>query len=174
MNARRTSLADAGFTLVEMIITIFLLGVVTTAVAGSLVFGIRATSDNHSRIDQSLAEMGVTRFLSADILAAEGVVSLNGTDATCGRYALKLLARSDATKPAPDTTVVWVLNGSDLVRATCGAQTDSFVVSRGVSTFTPSCTAPCNTVSVTFAAAANGAVKATSWTLTMGRRGATS
>ncbi|MFM2077321.1 MAG: hypothetical protein RJA49_1211, partial [Actinomycetota bacterium] len=145
-------------------------------VAASLFFGIRATSDSHSRIDQSLAEMGVTRFLSSDIYAAEGTVGLKGTDAACGAYALRLMSRSDATKSAADTTVVWVLNGTDLVRSTCvgGKQVDSFVVSKGVSAFTPTCTTPCATVSVAFTAAASGAVTPTSWTLTMGRRGATS
>jgi prepilin-type N-terminal cleavage/methylation domain-containing protein len=176
MKTRRAAAPDRGFTLVEMLITIILLGVVSTAVAASLFFGIRATSDSHSRIDQSLAEMGVTRFLSSDIYAAEGAVALKGTDASCGAYALKLMSRSDATKSAPDTTVVWVLMGTDLVRTTCvgGKQIDTFVVSKGVSVFSPSCTTPCTTVSVAFTAAASGAVKPTSWTLSVGRRGVTS
>lgn len=180
MNARRRS-ADPGFTLIEMIITVSLLAVVGLAVFGALFVGIRATSDSHARIEQSLTEMEVTRFLSGDIYAAEGPVLVNSaSDTSCGGTApLKLLSRSTATAATLDTVVVWVLSGTELVRRTCvnGTQTDQFVVSDHISAFTPAaCAAPCTTrsIAVTFTAAADGRIAAQSWTLTVARRGATS
>ena len=180
MNARRSK-PDEGFTLIEMIVTVSLLAVVGLAVFGALFVGIRATSDSHRRIEQSLTEMEVTRFLSGDIYAAEGPVVVNSTtDATCGGVApLKLLSRSTATAATIDTTVVWVLSGTDLVRRTCvnGATTDEFVVADGIAAFVPAaCAAPCTsrTISVTFSAAAEGRIDEQSWTLAVARRGVTS
>lgn len=181
MNARRRAQPDQGFTLIEMIVTVSLLAVVGLAVFGALFVGIRATSDSHRRIDQSLTEMEVTRFLSGDIYAAEGPVVVNSTsDSTCGGVApLKLLSRSTATAATIDTTVVWVLSGTDLVRRTCvnGTKTDEFVVADNIASFVPAaCAAPCTsrTISVTFSAAADGRVDAQSWTLAVARRGVTS
>lgn len=174
---------DRGFTLIEMIVAVSLLAVVGLAVFGALFVGIRATADSHTRIDQSLTEMEVTRFLSGDIYAAEGPVVVNSaSDTSCGGVAnpgLKLLSRSTATAASLDTTIVWVLSGTDLVRRTCvnGTQTDSFVVADNVSAFTPAaCAAPCTsrTISVTFTAAADGNIDARSWTLAVARRGVTS
>ena len=182
MNTRRHT-SDRGFTLIEMIVTVSLLAVVGLAVFGALFVGIRATADSHTRIDQSLTEMEVTRFLSGDIYAAEGAVVVNSSsDSTCGGVAnpgLKLRSRSTATSATLDTTVVWVLSGTDLVRRTCvdGTQTDQFVVADNVSAFTPAaCAAPCTsrTISVTFTAAADGRIDARSWTLAVARRGVTS
>jgi prepilin-type N-terminal cleavage/methylation domain-containing protein len=180
MTARRRP-ADPGFTLIEMIVTVSLLAVVGVAVFSALFVGIRATSDSHRRIEQSLTEMEVTRFLSGDIYAAEGPVIVNSaSDMSCGGVApLKLSSRSTATAATLDTTVVWVLHGTDLVRRTCvnGAQTDEFVVTEHVSAFTPAaCAAPCTSrsISVTFTAAADGRIDAQSWTLSVARRGATS
>lgn len=181
MNARRRSPSDHGFTLIEMIVTVSLLAVVGLAVFGALFVGIRATGDSHQRIDQSLTEMEVTRFLSGDIYAAEGPVVVNSTtDSACGGVApLKLRSRSTATAASIDTTVVWVLRGTDLVRRTCvnGTTTDEFVVADDIASFVPTaCAAPCTarTISVTFSAAAVGRVDAQSWTLAVARRGATS
>jgi prepilin-type N-terminal cleavage/methylation domain-containing protein len=172
---------DRGFTLIEMIVAVSLLAVVGLAVFGALFVGIRATGDSHRRIDQSLAEMEVTRFLSGDIYAAEGPVLVNNTsDTACGGVApLKLSSRSTATAASLDTMVVWVLSGTDLLRRTCvnGTQTDEFVVADHVSAFTPAaCAAPCTSrsISVTFTAAADGRIAAQSWTLSVARRGATS
>lgn len=180
MSARRRA-ADPAFTLIEMIVTVSLLAVVGLAVFGALFVGIRATSDSHRRIAQSLTEMEVTRFLSGDIYAAEGPVLVNSaSDTSCGGVApLKLASRSTATAATLDTTVVWALSGTDLVRRTCvnGAQTDQFVVADGIAAFTPAaCAAPCTSraISVTFTAAADGRIVAQSWTLAVARRGGTS
>lgn len=183
MNSHDGIRRDRGFTLIEMIVTVSLLAVIGLTVFAALFVGIRATSDGHERIDQSLTAMEITRFLSGDIYSAEGPVVVNSaTDAACGGVAapgLKLMSRSTATAPTIDTTVVWVLTGTDLVRRTCvnGAQTDQFVVADNVAAFTPSsCGAPCTarTITVTFTAASRGRVAAQSWTLAVGRRGGTS
>ncbi len=175
LDARR----DAGVTLVELIISVVLLGLVGTVVGGALYMGIKTTNNNSTRLDQSMTEMAVTRSLTGDIYSAEGPVLVNSTDATCGTATLKFLSRSDATKATRDVVVAWSLSGTNLTRKVCtgGTQTSSNVVATNISAFTPgTCAASCTAakISVTFTAAGKGDVTAESWTLNITRRGATS
>ena len=180
MNLRaRERNRDRGVTLVELVIAITLLGVVGGAITGALYLGVKTTNNSSTRLDQSMTEMAVTRYLTGDILSAEGPVTVNGSDNTCGSASLKLYSRSDATKATKDTVVAWALVGTDLVRRTCtgGTQTSEHVIAKGVSAFTPgACAVSCtsNKISVTFTAAAAHEVSAASWTLTVTRRGVTS
>ncbi len=170
---------DRGTTLVEMIIAVVLLGIIGSAIAGALYFGIKTTTNSSVRLDQSMSEMAVTRYLTGDILSAEGPVTVKGSDATCGSATLKFSSRSDATKATKDVVVAWELSGTDLLRRTClsGTQTSQRVIATGISAFAPatcavSCTA--NKISVTFTSAAAHDVAEASWTLAVTRRGATS
>lgn len=170
---------DRGVTLVELIIAVSLLGIIGGAIGGALYFGIKTTNDSSTRLDQSMSEMAVTRYLTGDILSAEGPVTVNGTGGTCGSATLKFSSRSDAAASTRDTVVAWSLSGTDLVRRTClnGTQTSQRVIATGISAFTPpTCAVPCTaaTISVTFTAAAAHDVSAASWTLTVTRRGVTS
>lgn len=170
---------DRGVTLVELIVAVMLLGLVGSVVGGALYLGIKTTNNNSARLDQSMAEMAITRYLTGDIHSAEGPVTVNGTDTTCGTGALKFMSRSDATKATRDVVVTWSLSGTNLTRRVCkgGVQTSSNVVASNISAFTPgtcavSCTA--SKISVTFTAAAQRDVTAVTWTLNITRRGVTS
>lgn len=177
----RPPASDRGFTLVELILVISLMGVVSLAVTAALILGIRTSNDTYTRFDQSNAAMAVNRLLGADMMAAEGPVLVNSTsDAACGGPApLKMWSRSAASSSVRDTLVVWRVAGDELFRVVCigDVQTDSKVVASGISLFAPAaCAAPCTSraISVRVGAQGKGSIEERVWTLTIGRRGATS
>ncbi len=172
---------DRGFTLVELIVVVSIMVVISSSVGAALFLGFRTTTNTYTRLDQSNAAMSINRFLTGDLLSAEGPVLVNSaTDATCGGTApLKVWSRSSASAGAPDTITVWARSGNDLIRRTCvdGTTASSTVVATGIDGFAPAaCPAPCTapTVTVTFSAAGTDAIAGQSWTLTVRRRGATS
>jgi prepilin-type N-terminal cleavage/methylation domain-containing protein len=177
----RSRAPGSGFTLVEVIIVVSLMGVVSLAVTAALILGIRTSNDTYTRFDQSNATMAVNRLLGADMMVAEGPVLVNSTsDTACGGAApLKMWTRSAASSAVRDTLVVWRLVGADLTRVVCigGLQADSKVVASSISMFAPAtCAAPCTTraITVRVGAKGKGSIEAQVWTLTIARRGATS
>jgi prepilin-type N-terminal cleavage/methylation domain-containing protein len=167
---------DQGFTLVELLLVTAILGVIGLAVGNGLYLGIRTTTNAYTKLDQANASRATIRYLTGDIQQASGTMVVNSTsDTTCGGVApLKLRTRSTASATVLDTTVVYLLSGSDLVRRTCDPSgTSSFTVANRISAFTPSaCAAPCNATSltVTFTTQAGLDVPAQPWSLTAVRR----
>jgi prepilin-type N-terminal cleavage/methylation domain-containing protein len=171
---------DRGFTLVELIVVVALMGVVALSVGSALFLGIRTASNTYTRFDQSNSALTISRYLTPDISTAEGEVFVNNmSDSTCGVAPLKVWSRSSAALDSRDTVVTWSLAGTDLVRRTCvnGASTNSRVIASGIESFAPAtCAAPCNaaTITVTFRAKGQGQIEPQTWTITVGRRGVTS
>lgn len=177
MSTRPPSTIDRGFTLVELTVVIVVLGVVSLVLGNALYLGFTSTSNTYTRLDQSNAALAVNRYLTGDIHEAEGTVLVNTADTSCGGVApLKLRSRSSAGAAAVDTTVVWVLSGTSLVRRTCnsaGTVVESFVVANRISAFTPAaCAAPCTAaaISVTFTSQGGMDVPTQQWALTATRR----
>lgn len=125
---------DEGFTFVELLISIALLGAITLAVGGALWFGFRSTRNTYDHLEQSMASMTVVRRLSSDLYAAEGQETVN----KCGTGALQIRMRSSATASSYDTIVGWSLSNGAVVRQSCGAIVDGpRTITDKVSTFTP-------------------------------------
>jgi prepilin-type N-terminal cleavage/methylation domain-containing protein len=171
---RRRRGADRGFTVVELIVVVVLLGVVTSAIAGAFIVSLRTLNGNFTAIDQSNASLQVTRSLTSDIQSASSTVTLSPNDAVCGGTAkLKLLTQSNPAVATFDTTVVWTLTSAgDLVRCTIvgGSTTNTYRVARGISSFTPSCSASCDSVTVVYVAAGGSKQPAATYPLPVKRR----
>ena len=168
---------DRGFTLIELLLVIVITGLISVSLVRAVIVGVQGTTDVTTAMGQSGAAQVVNRYLTGDIHEAEGVVLIGSSDISCGGVApLKLMSRSAPGVPAPDTTTVWVLSGSNLVRRTCGpSSTTSFVVTTRVSSFVPApCTAPCTqrAITVTMTAAGSSTVVPYSWVLSVTRRNA--
>jgi prepilin-type N-terminal cleavage/methylation domain-containing protein len=168
---------DPGFTVVELIVVVVLLGVVTSAAAGAFIISMKTVMNNFTALDQSNASLQITRSLTSDIQGASSTVTLSPGDAVCGGTAkLKLLTQSTATAPAYDTTVVWALKGTkapyDLLRCTVigGTVKSAYTVAKAIDSFVPACTAPCGTVTVTYVASGGSKTPARTFSLSAQRR----
>lgn len=157
---------DRGMTLVELTISIALLGIVTAAVTGAIIFGLKATNDTFSRLEQNMSSQQVNRWLTGDIYASEASTT---SSAVCGPANLALSWRSSATAASTDRITSWYLNGTSLVRKTCtsagAAVGSSKTIATGIDQFTAT-VAGNGTVTVTYRAAASGKSKAQTWSVT--------
>ena len=120
-----------GFTLVELLVAITILGIVTTALGTALYVGIRASANDQRHLDGSNAEQFVSYFLSQDVRAACAHAlsdpacprSPNPSTtpaSTCGQAAVVAIdTLSDPTAAAADTTIGYVLGAATLTRVTC-------------------------------------------------------
>jgi prepilin-type N-terminal cleavage/methylation domain-containing protein len=71
----RTRTSEAGFTLVELLVAVSLMGLIMTALTSAVIVGFRSTRDTHTSLDQSNAEQIITTYVTKDIQAANAVVA---------------------------------------------------------------------------------------------------
>jgi len=167
---------DHGFTLVEMIMAVAIMGIITATLGGAVYLAIRATSNNYTRLTQSNTEMIVSRYLSGDIQGAVTASPTSGSNTTVGcsgTTRLTTTAYATATETSPSLTVRWVTDGTNgLLRCVYsgGSLQSSMSVASGITQFTSSCTSPCATVRVTFTAAGAGDVPARQFQVDISRR----
>lgn len=76
---------EAGFTLVELIIAIILLGIIIVPLSAAFVFGVRAITDSEQRINEQRSPLFTSTFFAKDAQSA-ATVSDRATSATpaCG------------------------------------------------------------------------------------------
>jgi hypothetical protein len=160
-----------------MLVAVGLLGMVMLSIGAALYLGIRTTRNNYTRLDQSNAEMSITRHLSGDIYAAERID--DGSDTACVKGTTKISSRSPATNATRNVIVVWNLDAAsnDLTRTLCvdGVKSDSFTVATNITAFSVTPSSPFISATASFTAGGSGsganAVDSRSWSLTIQRRG---
>jgi prepilin-type N-terminal cleavage/methylation domain-containing protein len=166
MSVRRGR-AEAGLSLVEVLVAVSILGIIMTALSSALIVGLRSTRDTHTSLDQSNAEQLVTTYVTKDIQAADSVKTA-GVSTCSGRpTALETTTRSDASASASDVTVTYSVVGTDLVRQVCGPTPSTSTAGHHITSLTAS---NANPVSITVATAASSEVDAYSWTFEVRRR----
>src|SRR5579885_1564981 len=135
---------EAGFTLVELVTTCALMGVVMTGVVNILVSGQRASSDGQARLTaQQNVQLAFTR-LEYDARCASSATLLNKTGSNgAGVYLVLPIQCTHSTG-----NVTWCVTSGSLVRTTgttCSATTNKNTFISNVSTATPfSCSSPTN------------------------------
>ncbi len=142
-----TGTRDQGFTLVELLVAITILGIITTALGTALFVGIRASGDDQRNLDQSNAEQLVTYYLANDVKAACATALVvpacprspnpsTSPVAACGSTAqVAIDTTTSAGAAAADLTIAYVLTGTTLTRDTCVYGTSSATSSRVLSQF---------------------------------------
>jgi prepilin-type N-terminal cleavage/methylation domain-containing protein len=155
---------DGGFTLVEMLITIAIVGMITASVVAAFSLSVKTTTNASNRIKESNTAQFITRFLVPDAASAGGFdeqnrsVLENGArpgvyiqsgstggfcDVTGSIVRFEWITREGAgsTRVASN----YSLNGGELVRTFCSGSTTptTVVLGRNISTATPSCTPAC-------------------------------
>jgi prepilin-type N-terminal cleavage/methylation domain-containing protein len=159
---------ERGLTLIEVLVTVSLMGFVMAALSGALFVGLRTTEDTRTSLDQSNAEQLITTYVTKDLQAATNVRT-SGTS-PCGGQAI-VLETTTRTDPlavsASNVTVAYSLSGTNLVRQVCGPTPSVLSLADNITSFTVSGTNP---VHVTVGTAASGKVAAYSWTVEVRRR----
>lgn len=108
--------SDDGFTLVEVLVCIVILGIVMVALCAAVMIGLRSTNNANVKFDESNAAQFTALHFSSDVQGAESV-SIDDETSTCGGAAkLKL------TSTSADRIVAYAVTGSSpstLVRRVC-------------------------------------------------------
>lgn len=123
---RRDVGAEAGFTLLEVLIAMLVLGIILPAVAATLFMGVRTTDETNKRLLDSHDIQTAAAFFGGDVQNATSIATNNTTTCVSGDFAatgpLLLLQWTDHS--AVDNTTVahsvnYYLSGQQLVRSDC-------------------------------------------------------
>lgn len=136
---------ENGVTLIELLIAIAILGVLISALAGSIIVGLRTTDDTQRRMSESHDAQFLTTYLVPDVQSAEAITT--STPACGGSTPVVRFTWTDegATTGADDdvaNTSCYLLDGATLTRRhTAGSATNETTVLRNVASIAaPACT----------------------------------
>lgn len=142
MRRRLEGSADAGFTLVELLMVIAMTGLITSAIASALSVGLRSTDEAAQRLAESVDTQLLSAYFPQDVQSAgpgaADVSTAVGATAGCGGGGSNVLAlRSvDPSGAARGVSyrLVTVAGESQLVRYACGGASGSteLVVARSL------------------------------------------
>jgi prepilin-type N-terminal cleavage/methylation domain-containing protein len=147
--------SETGVTLVELLVSVAILGIIMTALSSALFVGLSASADDHRGIDQSNIEQAFAHYFEADVRAAcdpGGSVTCPrnpnpavSSSTACGSSAPSQFAMdslSDANGSEADSTVVYALQGGVLQRIECpigsNSPTSTVNIGSGVTSLTAS------------------------------------
>lgn len=102
MTTRRPRPADDGFTLVELIIAIGIMGLLVSTLVGVLFASVRANSETRERLDGTRDEQISSVWFAPDVQGATSVTT--GGAATCGSGTALLDLRGSSYDPVSLTT----------------------------------------------------------------------
>jgi len=102
---------NAGFTLVEVLVTLVITGFIVLAMTGAIIIGFRSTSSSEKRLAQNRDIELVQAVLPRDIMTATGLTAPAAADQNCsGRAAILKVTWQTAslvttsTQPGPPVT----------------------------------------------------------------------
>jgi prepilin-type N-terminal cleavage/methylation domain-containing protein len=133
---------ETGFSLVELLVTCVVMGIVMTGTVNILVSGERASADGQARLtSQQNVQLAFTR-LEYDARCASTATLLNKTDSNGAGVYLSLPSQCSHSTG----TVTWCVSGGSLIRTTgttCSATTNLNTFVTSVTSATPfSCYSP--------------------------------
>lgn len=135
---------ERGFTLVEVLVCITILGIVMVALCAAVMIGLRSTTNANVKFDESNAAQFTSLHYSSDVQGAEAV-AVNDATSSCGGAAKLKLTSTNA-----DRIVAYAVTGSttySLVRRVCSPASATPIETTLASNLTSanSVAASCNT-----------------------------
>jgi prepilin-type N-terminal cleavage/methylation domain-containing protein len=147
----RYKATEAGFTLVELLVCIAILGIVFTVLTAALMIGFRSTNSANVKFDESNAAQFTALYFTPDVETSTSI-EVDSTSASCGGAAKLKLISTEA-----DRVVAYAVTGSptlQLVRRVCDPASSTPVVSvlapvlTSASAVTAACTNSCTTATL--------------------------
>jgi prepilin-type N-terminal cleavage/methylation domain-containing protein len=93
---------DRGFTLVELLVAIVILGVVVAAISASIIVGLKTTDRTSQRLAESHDAQMVSSFFATDV---ESATDVSLTDTACSGGSTVVVRFSWTESDSPSTTV---------------------------------------------------------------------
>jgi prepilin-type N-terminal cleavage/methylation domain-containing protein len=154
--------SERGFTLVELLVGISIVGIIMPAIVGAMYVGYHTTNSTSNRLAGSNDAQFLSIYLPIDIKSADsavtvpsGTITCTGVTAGTGRLKLTSNAYGDSTGMAAAVVVYWVQTVTPsgqptkyfLTRSNCtsGTATQSIVVARNLATSGAGTSATCTT-----------------------------
>jgi hypothetical protein len=128
---------EDGVTLIDLLVSTSIVGIIMTSLVGAIFFGIRTTADAQRGFDQSNGQQLIATYFAADVQAScDPALSLptctrspnpsTSLTTACGSSAqFAMDTFSSVTSSAADQTVGYVLHGTTLQRVSCASNADS-------------------------------------------------
>lgn len=127
---------DAGFTLLEMLVAIAVLGIIMIPLAGAFTVGLRSYQRAEDQIAGSTASLFASAYWASDVQSADSVTVPGTACAPTGTNVVTFAWAADPTAPTPPTTlaipmqrVSYVVqstaSGRRLVRVACGGSSST-------------------------------------------------
>jgi prepilin-type N-terminal cleavage/methylation domain-containing protein len=147
----RYKATEAGFTLVELLVCIAILGIVFTVLTGALMIGFRSTNSANVKFDESNAAQFTALYFTPDVETSD-TIAVDSVTSTCGGAAELKLTSTEA-----DRVVAYAVTGSptlQLVRRVCDPASATPVVSvlapviANASAVVAACTNSCTTATL--------------------------
>lgn len=137
---------DRGFTLVELVTIVAIVGFVMTAITAAMIIFLRNSDDLEDKLDASHSAQLTTRYLPSDLQSvAPGGATTSGFIPVCGITPdVLVLAWTDlSTTPSTRYDAIYHVNGNELRRSLCidGAVVQSNDLAHNVSSAVATLTA---------------------------------
>jgi type II secretory pathway pseudopilin PulG len=108
---------ESGLTLVELVVSVSITGVIAVALSSAIFVGLRTTRDTRTSLTQSNTEQLVTTYVAKDVLSSD---TEPAAGAVCGGPAVLVTTAHADALGAANVTVAYRLSGNDLQREVCG------------------------------------------------------
>lgn len=131
---------ERGFTLIEVVVTVGILGVIVSSVAASIFVGLKTTQESNARLTESTGVSFASAYVVPDVASAAAVTVADLTGCATSGTPVVRFDWVDSNGPQIAAYAFRLVGGEQaLVRQFCvnGASTGEFAVVRGLSNTAP-------------------------------------
>jgi prepilin-type N-terminal cleavage/methylation domain-containing protein len=140
LDPRAFRTADDGFTLIELIVSMAIVGVIILALGSALTVSIANSNSESDNLTASHHADLAASYFEKDVASSSGGITTSGTACNSSSGALVTFRWPDpATGITPLTRVSYSLVGQKLSRISCGAATATLVLADNVTSAAVSC-----------------------------------
>jgi prepilin-type N-terminal cleavage/methylation domain-containing protein len=111
---------ERGFTLVELLVAVSVLGIIMVPLCGSLIVGLRTTNDSQQRLTEARGAQLTSNYFTFDVASATNIIPLDPTPCGgAGSAAVASFDWADDHSLTNEVTYVVPTGATDMVRMVC-------------------------------------------------------